>query len=369
MNSEKSKELKGTGKLKKAVKAAVFLFLLFVLLLHFAYVVRQVDFRYNKSMFPSFYNEPENSIDIVTVGSSADYQYFNTPVLYEKFGYTSFNLSTALQPPAAAAYIMTEAEKRQNPQLYIVEVREFIHLSEKNRVKALYCVADSMDLSLNKWRMICHGYEGLWDRITAFADIVKYHGSWAGIDEKALRYWDNRVENKNKCWNGKSTVKPQTPPEEGTAEEVPLKEHNETELRFLLEECRKKGREVLFVATPFVYDDEFQGRALTLQKIVESYGYRFLNLSRGEEYGVDFETDYYNPNHVNKWGAEKVTIALGEYIKKEYNIETQHTGAVKADWDAYAAGNRESMEKGKERDGNSGGGGADEDGSVSDEMP
>ena len=333
------------GALKKAAKCVIFTGILFLILVRFANVVRQVDFRYNKNMFPSFYEEPENTIDIITIGSSADYQYMNTPVLYEKFGYTSYNLATALQPPAATAFIMTEAEKTQNPQLYIVEVREFLHLKEDKRVRALYCVTDSMDLSLNKWNMIAHSYPSLWERITGFLDITKYHGSWAGITKKTMKYSDNRIRNVTKCWNGKTTVRPFEAPKDGEITEQPLYEHNEAELIYLLEECKKKGREVLFVATPFVHTDTYKGRALTLKKIVESYGYRFLDLTGGSEYGIDYQTDFYNANHVNQWGAEKVTIALGEYIKKEYNIDAQHTDAVREDWDRYAAKNRTKLEE------------------------
>ena len=36
-----------------------------------------------------------------------------------------------------------------------------------------------------------------------------------------------------------------------------------------------------------------------------------------------------------------MTRALGEYIKREYNIDTQHSDAVKAAWDEAALRNRE----------------------------
>ena len=337
----------GNRKGLKAVRCAVFLLLLIAMIFPFAHIVRQVKFRYNRSMFPSFYAQPENSIDIITIGSSADYQYFDTPVLYEKFGYTSYNLSTALQPPAAASFIMTEAEKTQSPALYVVEAREFLHLSEKNRVRALYCVTDSMDLSLNKWNMICHGYEELPKRLSEFFDFTKYHGNWDGVTGKQLKYWDNRNARSDKSWSNNSKVKAFEEPEPSGGDPMPLPEHNEKELLYLLEECKKHGREVLFVANPYVYDEKFERRLPTMQAIVESYGYHFLDLSRGSEYGLDYSTDFYNRNHVNMWGAEKVTIALGEYIEKEYNIETQHSDAVMEDWDSFALSNRKKVEKKK----------------------
>ena len=124
----------GIGKsIGRLVRAVVFLALALFLIICSNNVLRQVKYRLQKGAFPSFYAQEKNSIDIVTIGSSADYRYIDTPMLYELFGYTSYNLATAQQPTSVTRFIMNEAEKSQSPSLFVVEAREFVHLPESKQ--------------------------------------------------------------------------------------------------------------------------------------------------------------------------------------------------------------------------------------------
>ena len=338
------KKESGIGKsVGRLVRAVVFLALALFLIICSNNVLRQVKYRLQKGAFPSFYAQEKNSIDIVTIGSSADYRYIDTPMLYELFGYTSYNLATAQQPTSVTRFIMNEAEKSQSPSLFIVEAREFVHLPESKQETAVYCVSDSMDLSLNKWLMLCRGYASWEDRLKGFFDITKYHGFWHDMKGKTLPYWNNRVKDEKLSWKNNTKVaainKPELP---SKLDPLPLIEPNEKALIELLEDCRKKNREVLFILTPCEYSsDLFPRRAETLRTIVESYGYKLYDMIRDENLDLDYSYDFYNRSHTNMWGAEKVTRALGEYIKREYNIDTQHSDAVKAAWDEAALRNRE----------------------------
>ncbi|MDO5702559.1 MAG: hypothetical protein Q4G47_04320, partial [Lachnospiraceae bacterium] len=210
---------------------------------------------------------------------------------------------------------------------------------------AVYCASDSMDLSLNKLAMVVRAY-GTWaERLGAWLDITKYHGNWEYINEEALAFWRNRVSDESKEWSNIAKVEPVSEPEARDEAEEPLFEHNEKALIELLEDCRKKNRQVLFLMTPYIYGEKITGRLKTLRKMVESYGYELLDFSRGSDIGLDYALDFYNTHHVNWRGAEKMTLALGDYIKKEYNIDAQHVQSVKDDWDAYAARNREESDK------------------------
>ena len=338
------KKESGIGKsVGRLVRAVVFLALALFLIISSNNVLRQVKYRLQKGAFPSFYAQEKNSIDIVTIGSSADYRYIDTPMLYELFGYTSYNLATAQQPTSVTRFIMNEAEKSQSPSLFVVEAREFVHLHESKQETAVYCVSDSMDLSLNKWLMLCRGYASWEDRLNGFFDITKYHGFWQDMKGKTLPYWNNRVKDEKLSWKNVTKVKvinkPSLAPE---PDPLPLIESNEKALIELLEDCREKNREVLFILTPCEYSsDLFPRRAETLRTIVESYGYKLYDMIRDENLDLDYSRDFYNRSHTNMWGAEKVTRALGEYIKREYNIDTQHSDAVKAAWDEAALRNRE----------------------------
>ena len=325
---------RGGGKLWNAVRCAAFLALAAFIFIHVSYIVRQVPWRYNKETFTAFYAEEKNSLDVVTLGSSGCYMFFDNPYLYEKFGLTSFNLSVPLMPSMAASYVMDEVELTQSPQLYVVEARFFIRKPGKRPNRALYLLTDSMNYGINKLRMIIRGYPSMTERVQAFIDLCKYHGYWSGVRRGTLAFWDNKKKSPMKTWRNRAKVMPLTGPEIRTdLTPLPLEKSREAELRSLLEECRKKGRQVLFVATPYVFSENYARRKLSMMEIVESYGYHFLDLTDGEAYGIDYSTDFWDERHSNYRGAEKVTNALGEYIEKEYNIHAEHTKTAEADWE------------------------------------
>ena len=332
-------------KLWKAVRCVLFLLLLGYLLLHISYVLRQVKWRYNRNTFPGFYGEADDSLDIVTMGSSACYLFFDTPLLYENFGYTSYNLGVPSEPVTAVPYLMEEVEKSQSPELYVVEARKYIKKPGKYFVRTLYLLTDSMNLNLTKWNMIRHSFSSIAKCVQDFLDLWKHHSFWSELTTDKFKYWNNSITLEMKGWRNRTKVKPIEKPDTfGDIPAMPLDEENERELRSLLEECRAKGREVLFVIVPFSYGEAFEAKKKTFCEIVESYGFRCLDLTDGESYGLDYSRDFWDSRHVNYRGAQKVTNMLGEYIEKEYNIQAQHTAEVKADWDRYAARNRENVQ-------------------------
>ena len=326
--------------LLKALRCIIFLAIVLCSAISFSYVVRQVSYRIHRTMLPSFYAEASDSLDVVAIGSSACYRYVDTPVLYEKFGITSFNVATPLQPTSIVRYLMNEVEKTQKPQLYLVEVREFLRLKEEEKEQAVYCASDSMDFSPNKWFMDLRAYDNWAERLEAFFDITKYHGEWEGVSDASLAFWRNRVKNPSKEWDNIAKTEPQKEPEWTAKSAEDLYPHNEQALIELLEDCRKKNRQVLFFMTPYIYGEAIPGRLLRLKELVESYGYSLLDMSRGSAYGLDYDTDFYNTHHVNWRGAEKITLVLGDYIKKEYNIVAKHTQAIDDEWSGYASANR-----------------------------
>lgn len=339
------------GRLRNALRCAAFLILAACLFVPTSYVLRNVPFRYSKGTFPAFYAEERDSLDVVTFGSSGCYQFFDTPLLYENFGLTSFNLSVPLMPASAVPFLMDEAEKHQSPELYVVEVRCYLRNPGKDPDRALYLLTDSMDYGRSKWRMLLHSYGSYLESVKAYFDIWKYHGYLPEVTGEALSYFDNRKKSALKTWRNRAIVHPQeTPISQEDIGPLALDPRSEAELRFLLDECRRKGRRVLFVATPHVYTRKYVGRKKALAELIAAAGFPFLDLTEGEAYGLDYRTDFWDHRHVNYHGAEKVTNALGEYIQKEYNIRTEHTEAVTADWEACVRSNHDQIRELEEKE-------------------
>lgn len=304
----------------RLVRCLLFFVLVFTSVTIYNNMVRQVPERYSSERFAGYYAEPRDSISVVGIGSSACNRYLDTLTLYEEFGITSYNLATPLQPPEAASFLMKEAEKTQRPELFIVEVREFLHLEGEDRCRAGYVLTDAVDLSPDKWRLVCALYPAWAQRLAGFFDFTTYHGSWTGLTEHEFAFWDNRVLSPVKSWTPLYGTQSAREPVSKGRRPLPLPEENERLLRELLQECREKNRRVLFVLNPYSCRQKVLRRVPSLRAIVEEYGYELLDLLDGNPCGINYETDMHDWSHVNEKGCVKVTRRIGAYISERYGI-------------------------------------------------
>ena len=59
----------------------------------------------------AFYKEPENSLDMVLIGSSAAYTTFSSTVAWKEEGFTSYTLATSGAPMGIAKSMLKEVVK------------------------------------------------------------------------------------------------------------------------------------------------------------------------------------------------------------------------------------------------------------------
>lgn len=76
----------------------------------------------NKLLLPSipiqqFYNQKENTIDVLCIGNSATYVNINPAIMWEN-GIASFNLCESSQMPWNTYYYLEEALKTQKEKTY-----------------------------------------------------------------------------------------------------------------------------------------------------------------------------------------------------------------------------------------------------------
>lgn len=72
-------------------------------------------------LWRDLYNQPDNSIDIMFLGSSHARFSFDTKKFNEKLGMNTFNLSTADQTPVVGYYALQQALRHQSPKVLVYE--------------------------------------------------------------------------------------------------------------------------------------------------------------------------------------------------------------------------------------------------------
>lgn len=346
-----------TGEKKQIIKKTV-QFILFCCLVLFifsrvTYLFRETSCsRDNVTGF-----EKEGDLDVVCIGASTMVEYFQPLTAWHEYGYTSYDYATLYGQMDLFWRYMDRVLETHNPELFVVDLRMLATLNEEVYEQGLRFWTDSLPI-FSKDRYLSlqdyfdrHLLSETDDKISYYLDIAKYHTNTITLGSADnWKYCDNKGKAKNKGYELSSVHHFFEEPVIDTEGKAELTQIQSEVLYQLLDYCREKDLNVLFVVCPYVVPQEDQQVYNTAKDIVTSYGYQFINANEFyDEIGLDFFTDMKNINHVNSVGAEKYTRFLSEYIISHYDIVTHKDEASYYQWDEDYEGFSEELEGEKKK--------------------
>lgn len=329
-------------KKKEWIKTIVFIAGFFLILIPLTYMIRtNGDI---KDIFVGFYAEKKDTIDVVMIGSSPVYPYYAGPKIWEDTGITCYPLSSNMQRPKAAVHLVEEAEKTQDPELYVFEMRMYLGPDERLTQNMAYTrgVTDNMKYSWNRIKTINDLVEPNEEepRYTYYFDIFKYHSNWKTLvlpsQMVTFRYeYPDPLKG--------AVIRDDIGPSEmadysWVTDRQAIPEDQEEVLRNLLAYLQEKGLNALFIVSPNTMTEEKQRQYNYIADIIASTGYQFLNMNDYyEELDIDFEMDFDDyGGHANAFGMEKCSAFLGEYLKNNYSFTDKRGQKGYESWDKAA---------------------------------
>ena len=284
------------------------------------------------------YGEKKNSLDMVYIGGSAAFVYYEPLRAFEREGIASYNYASNRMQAELYKTMVTEVLKKQKPEVIIIDARAFQY-REKDQPPtevAYRNVLTGMPLSINKIEFIHENVEKYLheDDTSYYFDIIKYHRNPEKIKiNDQLKMAINMYKNQLKGFYFVPKVEEQKKIENNTNEKMPVAEETEKILIDLLEYCKTTECNYLFVVSPYVEQESHKENFNYISEIINRYGYDFLDANDYyEEMGLDFGTDFYNYSHVNIFGADKYTDFLNDYLKSNYNLPDRREDANYQDW-------------------------------------
>lgn len=275
---------------------------------------------------PGFYAERENSLDMVYLGGSACYRYWNPLQAFESEGIASYNLATSSIQPEFYELLIKEIYKTQKPKLIIIDARAFQYRAVETPTEVAYrYVLTGMPLSRNKIDFIQNNvkkYLGQ-DEISYYFDIIKYHRDTKNekINDQ-IKMAFKKYENDAKGFYPRQKIEKKPIVEKyNTNVKMPISDVSEEILMNLLRYIKTTDCQYLFIVSPYMETEEHKENFNYIEEIIHNYGYDFLDCNDYyEEMQIDFSTDFFDDAHVNILGAEKYTDFLLEYLKQNYSL-------------------------------------------------
>ncbi|MBE6775104.1 MAG: hypothetical protein E7543_02825 [Ruminococcaceae bacterium] len=325
-------------KTKKAIKVLVFLLIFLFGFFGCQTVLADGDSKDYKRI-NGFFDERENSLDAVFLGSSATYAFWTPPVAFAEYGITVYSFSNAAQPTFAARYLIEDARKTQPDALYIINIS---HLLE-NYGNHLHKLLVNYPNSINKLEMtdyLCDmGGLSLSERMEHYFPIIRFHERWSELTKEDFK----PSEDKYKCGSTYTSFLSKTTDVSGLKYDFETRaELSENDLRGLTElmdYCEQTEVKVLFVIVPqAVSDKERFAEQNTTADILTGRGFDVLDLRKHtEEIGLDLSADYYNAKHTNLHGSLKITDYISRYLVENYGFGDKRGQEEYSDWTEASA--------------------------------
>ena len=345
--------------------------LVFALLLGITSQFLQVNSLADGIRVKGFYMEPENSLDMVTIGASETYTSIAPGILWKEYGFTSYNYSVAGCPVSLVKSQVKEVLSRQKPKVLLIEVNGAIpeNGAYQTQDKRLRKYIDNMPWSENKIDTIKEVVPGE-EQESYFFPFLKYHSNWKNLHICAANLYmqtkmvlDGGSRLKGfQTFSKKAEIKNELVDITNDDSNAPLAKEAEYYLRDLLQYLKNEHMEnVVFIRIPHRITEKSYGdfqRSNRVGEIVKEYGFPYVNFEMEKEaIALNPEEDFYNDSHMNLYGQEKFTRYLGEYLVTHYELQhSVHGEETKKAWDESAketeaciAYGKKKLEEGKKR--------------------
>lgn len=305
--------------------------------------------------FKTFGDLNENTVDAVWIGTSGVDRFWVSPKAYEEYGMTVYPLASDGMPSWLFRNVIEEIYENQNPELIILDMRAYRQdnvSSPEAEVRARR-ILDAMDFfSVNRFKAALKTMKMIHqidEEASAFdlsylLSYIKYHSMWDDEDffiaENTSRKRHSYMGFYMNSSKSLASVENQDVAFETDSYE-PLDPISEASLYELLDFAETKGINLLFMGTPEMLEQAEIGRVNTLTRILEEEGADYIHYYEPNDDGgfllipdLDPDSDFYDENHVNYYGAEKFTAAFAAYLDEHYDFEDRRTNeAAASQWD------------------------------------
>ncbi len=295
--------------MKKVLKIFMFVLIFVILLFIFSYLLSPKynlkKFGFVKNSLYSILSEKPNTIDVVAVGDSLVYSSISPMEIYGEYGYTVFDCSKPAQLVTEAYNYYKVAVESQKPKVAFIEANIlFRNISKTN--------------GISKTR----------DILKSSIPLFVYHDDWKKI------IVGNNVENNLKGFVYSKKI------QSGTLEEYMIKtdetkiipKENLDYLNKIIKLSKENNIKIIFVGLPSQKSWNYE-KHNAVEKLSKKLQIEYINLNMIEEVDIDWQKDTRDKgDHLNYFGAKKVSKYLGEYLKKLNIISSKKNDSNYNDW-------------------------------------
>lgn len=332
-------------KVKRVTGTVCFLAILIFMLHEMTRIFYPADTTY--ATFQTYERQKKNTVEVLYFGTSSAYNAFVNPIAWNEAGIPMFTMATSAQPFHMTKELIQEALKTQSPEVIVVDLhglRSYTYNFKQSKVRPVIdCLSlisrfryvntvlqDAQDYKEEKGSKAKMELDN--DDYSYYFPLVKYHTRWKeGLTEENFTGQESVYLGYYSVIGNRKVEKTEV-----TRDTKKLTDSQKHALMELLEYGKDRDWNLLFVNVPSQLSYEEQAELNEAIRIIEENGYPVVNMNTDEMYeelGIDWNKDFRDRNHVNIYGAEKITAYMVDYLKEQYDLEDCRGKSKYKSWD------------------------------------
>ncbi|MBP3891865.1 MAG: hypothetical protein J6D29_06810 [Solobacterium sp.] len=282
-------------------------------------------------------NLPEQTVDVLALGSSHMQYAFNPAILYTETGYYSYVLGSSCQPLSMSASMLEEALKTQSPEVVVVDVFTLLPQSDVCYADGMYYKAiDEMSgcTRLEAADYVPNKEVGL----TYKFDLLMNHDQWKNIDLKDIPTLIEKMKpvkgyNTDLGYVREEPTEPRYAPliTYQRTQKLELSDDEKDQIDRLIALCDGNKIHLMFIKTPYIIDQENTNKLHAVWDYLKTKNIEYIDyIEKAEEleWFIDMDGDTW---HNNSWGAEIITGDLAKRIKEKGYVKNHKENTVYED--------------------------------------
>lgn len=274
---------------------------------------------------------PEDSVDVLFLGSSNVMSGLNPVQLWKETGIQSYSYCSRAQTFAFTYAYLQDALKTQKPELVVIDAY------------SVFC-----DKAINGLSNTDFHFGINMDNLSAIAKselVTKFiaKSEWLAYyfplfkNHNYFKNWDNPIDETEQIFMGycfsDSITYFETP--EYTGQGASMGEVDREYLVKIIELCQEEDIDLMIIKTPIVTSDEQYGILSNVRLICDVMGVPFYDMNTDAvEWGFDYGSDMRDEMHINTTGAEKITTRIGQLLTQTYEFSDSQTRQYADVWES-----------------------------------
>ena len=311
-----------------------------VLVLMYAIFVFTPKHDYGICSMITLYSQPEDSIDVLAVGTSLAYAGINTNVLWEEYGIASYNLCSAEQPFWVSYYTIQEALKTQHPKVILLDAKPAIYTRDYSKRGRTILSTFGIRGMENRVGAILACVENTQDAMGYILGLPEVHSNYTKLEANDFVFPPDNG-GRGPTWKGyiETDVIEQHQKPSLTWNNVRrnMNEREEEYARKIFAMAKEKNITIMLVGMPnpdYANDHMYYN---ALWSVAEEYGIYGINYNDPDlRFGLRYSSDFADWQHLNVKGSITFTRRLGEDLTKYFDLPDRRGDERYASYDECA---------------------------------